>query len=284
MKPFISFTFLCLISISCFSQEISAVQKVDYSGNLYFYWGWHRAWFGNSDITFKGDGHHFTIKDVKAVDKQIKFNVDPYFHPKKLTVPQTNFRVGYFINNKYDISFGFDHMKYVVVGNQYVKVSGEINNTGTAFDGVYSDAEIPLTQNFLKFEHTNGLNFINVEFRRSDNILEWRNITLNHTEGLGTGVVIPKTNSTLINYGRHDEFHLAGYGFNALAGLNITFLDKFFVQSEFKGGFINMPDIRSSANESDKASQHFYYAQLNIVFGAIIHLHSRKPEETNKVQ
>ena len=75
---------------------------------------------------------------------------------------------------------------------------------------------------------------------------------LNYTEGLDTGVVIPKTNSSLINYGRNDDF-FSRLWFYAMAGLNSTYHDLIFVQLEWKGGFINMPDIRSTANGADKA-------------------------------
>jgi len=49
--------------------------------------------------------------------------------------------------------------------------------------------------------------------------------------------------------------------------VNVTFWDHFFIQSEFKGGFINMPDIRTTNNPSDRASQNFWFTQWNWVFG-----------------
>jgi hypothetical protein len=33
-----------------------------------------------------------------------------YINPVKMTIPQTNFRIGYFINDHYSIALGVDHM------------------------------------------------------------------------------------------------------------------------------------------------------------------------------
>jgi hypothetical protein len=69
---------------------------------------------------------------------------------------------------------------------------------------------------------------------------------------------------------RHDDFHVAGYGVSAKVGLNFTFFKYFFIQTELKGGYINMPSIQTthSGTSVDKASQDFNFIQTIIVFGA----------------
>jgi hypothetical protein len=74
----------------------------------------------------------------------------------------------------------------------------------------------------------------------------------------------------LLNKERYDEFHLSGYGVNALVAVNITFFDALFIQSELKGGYINMPDIRTTQFTEDTASQSFFFAQLNLTFGVLL--------------
>ena len=96
--------------------------------------------------------------------------------------------------------------------------------------------------------------------------MKYKNWNLNIAEGLGTGFLLPRTNATLFNNKRHDEFHLAGYGFNAVIALNLSY-KRYFIQSELKGGFINMPDIRTTEYKSDRASQHFFFSQLNFLVG-----------------
>ena len=43
-----------------------------------------------------------------------------------------------------------------------------------------------------------------------------------------------------------------------------------------KGGFIDMPDILTSTDKSDRASQHFFFNQLNIVFGITLYPFGQK--------
>lgn len=267
-----------IILLILFTSTIGLAQVQDNNGQsgrkgtIFFYWGWNRGWFSNSDITFSGDNYDFTLKDAAASDRQSKFELGTYLNPGTATIPQYNFRIGYYITNHYNISLGFDHMKYVLNQNQIVKISGKINNTGTVYDKTYSNENINIQGGFLLFEHTNGLNYVNLEFRRIDEIYKYKNISINLTEGLGAGILVPKTNTTLLNFKRYDEFHLSGYGIDAIVGLNVTFFNFFFVQSEFKQGYINMPDIRTTIFDSDRASQHFFFSQFNIVFGTNISL------------
>ncbi len=247
-------------------------QTNDRTGNLCFYWGWNRAWYSNSNISFSGENYDFTLKEVIANDRQSDFDPGIYFVPTKASIPQYNFRIGYFLTNNYNISFGIDHMKYVVEQNQVVKISGNISDTGTDFDGTYNDDDMNLCEDFLQFEHTDGLNYVNLEVRRFDEIFDFNKIKINFTGGLGLGILMPRTNTVLLNNERYDEFHFSGYGINGIVGINVSIIELFFVQTEFKGGFINMPDIRTTGSDSDQASQHFVFSQLNIVFGVTINL------------
>jgi len=272
MKSPIFVVILILASQIAFSQGEMLMGKSNQKGNLYVYWGWNRGWFTNSDIAFKGADYDFTLNQVVAKDRQTPFGLDPYLNPKMISIPQYNFRIGYFIHDNYDISIGMDHMKYVVQPGQTVKISGDISNTGTGYDGVYDNDDMLIEEGFLAFEHTDGLNYLNVEFRRFDNIFDFNKIKINLTEGVGLGALVPRTNTTLLNKERYDEFHLAGYGVGAVLGINISFYEIFFIQSELKGGYINMPDIRTTMSNADGASQSFFYSQLNIVFGISLNL------------
>ena len=116
------------------------------------------------------------------------------------------------------------------------------------------------------------MNYLNVEFRRFDNIFDFNKVRINLTEGFGLGVLMPKTNSTLLNNERYDDFNLAGYGISAVVAINVFFYEIFFIQSELKGGYINMPDIRTTSNTAESASQHFLYLQRVIAFGGIFRI------------
>lgn len=176
-------------------------------------------------------------------------------------------------------------MKYVVSQYQDVKISGTIQNTGTGYDGIYHNETIEIVPKILKFEHTNGLNYANIEVRHQSNLVNLKkyklgNIDINLSEGIGAGILYPKTDATIVGKPRNDEFHFSGYGISLLGALNITFLNHFFIQTELKGGFINMPFIRITADNNEKASQHFFFIQPNLVFFGTYFKYGKK----NKIQ
>lgn len=268
VNPSTKYTILIISFLSIFysTSHSQVPSSTSNKGEVYVYWGWNLDAYTKSDIHFSGDNYDFTLFDVIANGRQSDFAYDPYFHPSKITIPQYNFRIGYFINDKYNISLGVDHMKYVVQDNQSVRIDGYIEGT-QSYDGVYDNENILLTKDFLEYEHTDGLNYINVELRRHEKLYQLSFIKLNATIGLGAGALLPKTNATLLDNERHDDFHLSGFGVNGILGLQATLWRGFFVQTEFKFGYINMPDIRTTSDPTDRADQSFWFTQNAIVFG-----------------
>lgn len=263
---------LVLASTLSFSQNMFSKTQENKKGSLYAYWGWNRGWYSNSDIHFTGNDYDFQLDNVVAHDRQSTFDVDTYLNPMNISIPQYNFRVGYFINDNYDISFGVDHMKYVVDSFQTVQINGNIANSGTGYDGIYNNDDIILAKDFLQLEHTDGLNYVNLEFRRFDEVYRYKNASLNLTEGFGAGILFPRTAATLLNKKSHDEFHVAGFGLGGVVAANITFYNHFFIQSEFKLGYINMPDVQTTYSDADKARQSFFFYQWNVALGVSINL------------
>lgn len=250
-------------------------------GKFFIYWGGNRESYSESDINFTGDGYNFTLYDVTAHDKPKGWHAD-YVNPARMTIPQTNLRVGYYINDHYSIGVGLDHMKYVMSQNQYVNANGYIDlpadQAGSAFNGIYNNIPVKMTEDFLTFEHTDGLNYINAGISRTDDMSKFFGITdtdkvqINLIEGVYGGFLYPKTNAKVLGKQRHDDFHISGFGVNAEAGLKVVFFKHFFVIGEFKSGYITMPDIRTTYEGADRASQHFSYFQRMISFGGIFRL------------
>jgi len=263
-----------------FSQSENLVQPEKFTahnkGKFYVFWGGNRDSFSKSDIRFKGDNYDFTLYEVKAEDRPKGWHID-YINPTRMTIPQTNFRIGYFITDKYNISFGLDHMKYVMSNDRTVRYSGNYSDRGLFGEDI-SDGNILLTEDFLLFEHTDGLNYVNVEFSRVDDFSKYFSIQntdkiqINITEGVGVGLLYPKTNTTLMKKERHDDFHLSGFGFSAKVGLNITFFKYFFIQTELKAGYINMGNVRTTNSRSDKASHDFYFTETVFALGGIFRI------------
>ncbi|MEL1240666.1 hypothetical protein [Flavobacterium flavipallidum] len=277
MKKLYTAALVAFLFTNCLSaqEELKVQEKytAHNKGKFFISWGGNRDSYSKSDVTFSGEGYRFTVEDMVAHDKPKGWHID-YINPSRITIPQTNFRLGYFINDHYSVTVGLDHMKYVMTQNQMAKVNGNIN-IGSEFDGTYNHELTEMTPEFLKYEHTDGLNYVHTEVSRFDDISSLfklpntDKVQINLTEGLGFGFLYPKTNTTLLGKERHDDFHTSGYGISAKAGLNITFFKHFFIQGELKGGYINMQDIRTTQSTTDKAAQDFYFFQKIISFGGV---------------
>jgi len=168
-------------------------------------------------------------------------------------------------------------MKYVTVQDQFLTINGEIDASYgvVGADGSTSpfvDNVVKQTADFLKFEHTDGLNYIHLSINRFDDIsshfgIHSENFVINLTEGIGAGLMLPKTNATLLSKQRHDEFNFAGYGVHAQMGFNFVVYKYFFIQTDVRGGYINMDDIRTTKSESDSAAQSFTFLQGTVLVG-----------------
>ena len=234
---------------------------------FYTYWGWNFSQYSKSDISFRGPDYSFTLENARATDRQSKFSVDKYLNPANMTIPQYNFRIGMITKNDWEYSLGIDHMKYVLLQNSTATLSGVINTPDTPYKGSYYNDDIVLTSDFLQYEHTDGLNYINFEMRKHHEILSKKAFKMYTVNGFGLGVLFPKTRAQLFNQLLYDDFHISGYGLSGVTALKFTFFKHLLLQFEIKAGFINMPDIRTGSYSNHKASQKFWFLQENMVLG-----------------
>lgn len=271
--------------MNIFAQEEIAIQDkytAHNKGKFFISWGGNRESYSKSDVTFRGKDYNFTVQNMTAHDKPKGWHVD-YLNPARMTIPQTNLRLGYFFSDHYSVAIGVDHMKYVMTQNQTANVTGNVNlplaDAGSVHNDFYNNRPVDFTdKTFLTFEHTDGLNYVNTEISRHDDISKWfrlpntDKVQINLTEGIGGGILYPKTNTMLLGKERHDDFHVSGYGVSAKAGINVTFFKYFYIQGELKGGYINMQDIKTTASNDDSASQDFFFFQRIIAFGGIFRI------------
>lgn len=274
--------FFALAGLSCFSLQLSAQEltnnlyTADNKGKFFIYWGANRGYYSSSDIHFKGDDFDFTVHNATAHDKPKGWHLD-YINPTRMTIPQTNFRAGYFFTDKYSVSFGFDHMKYVMTQNQETYVSGTYPNRGS-YDEVLENGNTKLTEKFLKFEHTDGLNYVNIELARHEDISKFAGIyntdavQFNALAGVGAGILFPRTNATVLGRERNDEFKVAGFGVSVKGGVNVTLFKHFFVQYETKIGYINVLKTPITTNKNEYAKHDFTFLESVLVVGGIFRL------------
>lgn len=272
----------CICAFFLFSGMLGKGQNSSFKshkkGEVYIAWGWNVDAFTKSNISFKGADYNFKLYKITAHDRPTKpINYSNYLKIDKITVPQTNFRIGYFIKDNVSVTVGVDHMKYVMDQNQTVTMKGTISRGGF-YKGNYNGSQV-ITNDFLTFEHTDGLNYINVEAEKYFNWYHSKDgkFLITGFAGAGAGVLVPKTNVQLLNYERNDRFHLSGFGLGLKGGIEFKFFKHFAIRFENKYGYINMPDIiLHKKGIEGKAKQSFFFAQLNGMIGASFNLSKKK--------
>jgi len=235
----------------------------------YFYWGYNRSWYTDSDIHFGGPNYDITFYNLKAIDRPTPLSWD-YINPSKFSVPQYNYRFGYRILNSFYVSFGVDHMKYVVEQNQLTTLSGVISSTfSEKYGGSYLNSKINLEADLLQFEHTDGFNLVSFDFEYlfDLNNKNSKNIHLAWDVGMGGIWVVTKTDVKVLNDGLDNDFHVAGFSFQGKTGPRIEYKNKFFLQSEFKSGYVSLPFILIKNAEPEQGNQNLVFFEYYFVFG-----------------
>ncbi len=240
-------------------------------GQFYIYFGYNRSVYSNSDIHFTGRDYDVTFYDLKASDRPTKFSFGNYFTPESFTVPQYNVRIGYFITDRFHISFGTDHMKYVINQYQQARISGVVSSNASAhYAGTYLNDTITLSTDVLRFDHTNGLNFmsLDVEYLQPIANIYRKKIWLKWNFGLGGLWVITRTDVKIFEDGVNNDFHLSGYALAAKTGVRIEFWKYIFLAYEVKGGYMTLPDVPINNSAPKHADHNFsffeYYGMLGL--------------------
>jgi hypothetical protein len=264
------------VSFSANCQEKKANEK----NRFFFCWGWNRSSYTASDIHFKGSNYDFTLHNVAAKDRQSPIGIDPYFHLLKITIPQVNYVLGYYLKNNFSISFGVDHMKYVVVEGQTSSISGEIS--ANSYSGSYQDQPIVLSPQFLEFEHTDGLNYVYFELSRHSQLSKAKKWgTISFTKGVSIGSLYPRSDITLMGQENYDKFNVTGYGGALKMGTRFELWNRIFITNEVKWGYLHMPKIPTSNNKGEYASQHFGFFQTNVILGFFLDFKKKGQANTN---
>ena len=255
----------CVLTLTGFTQT----KPKKRAGSMFFTWGWNGASYTRSTIQMKGADYNLTLKKVRAFDKHTEISYYNYLKIDRITIPQTNTRLGYFIKNNVAVILGIDHMKYVIRQNQTVNINGVITKNGD-FKGNYNGPTV-LTDNFLTFEHTDGLNYVHAGLEKYYTIktkLKTNKVKLEYILGADVGVLVPKTNVKFLDYERTDRYHVSGAGAALKFALQGTFFKHLFFRMEGKVGYINMPDIiLHKTGIPGRAKQNFGFIQGNGQFG-----------------
>lgn len=192
-------------------------KKYSPKGTLYLSWGYNKEWYTPSNIHISQPalGNNFTLKNVLAADKP---GWNEGLFSKALSIPQYNYRLGYFINDNWAVEINFDHTKYVVSDNQLLHAQGMMNHQPV-------DTFINNRDGFIHYQLNNGANFLLF------NLVHRKHITDFHSDWFdasalfkgGIGVVIPHVQNTIDGHDNDPGFQFGGFDAGFEAAVRATF-------------------------------------------------------------
>lgn len=276
MRISVLIAFLFLLPALANGQKWSSKRKYSTRKNtLYIYWGYNRSMYTKSDINFVGPRYNFIAENVAASDRPSN-KLNEYFAPNKFTIPQFNVRVGYYYADHWDVSFGYDHMKYVMDPNQIIYLNGHIETSTSELNGDYdqSTGKIPIRYEDLHYENTNGLNYISVQLTNTTPRYETRDrkFAIHQILGGGGGPVLTQTGFNWDGVEYQSGMAITGYGLSVHAGVRFDFFNRFFLMSDWSTGFIHLPHNRTIQNAPDYARQKFVFAQWVLMGGVFFYM------------
>lgn len=268
---------LCALTDSSANAQVSKHKKKHSTdaGTFFFYWGYNRSYYTKSDIRFVGSDYDFKLKGVTAYDRPDTFSVRNYFSPDRLTVPQYNGRFGYYISDKWALSFGVDHYKYVMADQNQVLLDGHIGESvQSGWAGNHTDDPVVTNIDTFHYENTNGCNLLRFELMRSFDLYEIgakRQLALTGNIGFGTGPVLTFND---LNFGKLHSFatpSISGFHLSLNASLRLEFYKHFFVQMESALGYVNLMHVKTRPDDRNQfARQDFclssYFAAAGVLF------------------
>ncbi len=282
---FVLFLFGITYFSLCLNAQLPAPEDLRIESNkqhqIYITWGYNRAYYNKSDVHFKGDGYDFTLKGARAEDMPEKFSPDVYFNPGQFTVPQFNFRAGYYVGKNTAISLGWDHMKYHLIATQLVKIDGHIDEekySSPAFTGDFHNEYILYGPSFMNYHHSDGFNFIRLALEQR--IPFWQSHNEHHVLAMNgsvsAGAVMPWTDFTFFGVNHRNKPHFAGYGFSVHAGFRYEFFNYFFLQVTAQVGWSNLTDIMLEDELASRADQKITFIERAWALGGYIPIRRAK--------
>ncbi len=218
--PIASLLLIALSATATFAQrEGKSYMGIVKNGSLYFSWGYNTEWYTRSTVHVKqpGLGNDYKMVNVKAHDRR---GWDEDFFNTALTVPQYNYRLGYFFNEKQDFAFeiNFDHTKYIITDGQEVHVKGKR-------DGKEVDERVNFSgDNGFYYFLNNGANFLlfNLVKRFQIYHTDSKYLKIDLLTKAGIGPVIPHVENSLFGQANKPGFQIGGWNAGVETALRVT--------------------------------------------------------------
>ncbi len=233
-------------------------------GSIYFSWGYNTAWYTKSTVGIRQQslGNDYKLVKVNAHDNK---GWNYRLLNQELTIPQYNYRLGYYFNNKQDlaIEINFDHVKYIIEDNQQVRLDGKLNSTSVNQDITFS------RQNGFYYFLNNGANFLLFNLVKRKNLYSTndRKLYVDFTGKAGIGPVIPHVENSLFGKKNDKGFQIGGWNAGVETALRITFMKYAYIEFAQKVDYARYSNLKVYEG---RARQSFGTYELIMSLGAIL--------------
>ena len=240
-------------------------------GAWYFSWGYNQEWYSNSTVHVKQSelGNDYDLVQVAAHDHK---GWDQHLFKQQLTIPQYNYRIGHYFNQKQDlgIEINFDHTKYIIADGQTINVRGTYNHS-------------PINDNILFTENNgfyyylnNGANFLLFNIVKKASLYQSKdgNLFLDLIGKAGIGPVIPHVQNSLFGHANDPSFQLGGWNTGLETAYRLTVMKYGFAEFSQKVDYARYSHLHVYKG---LASQHFSTYEFILSVGVVI------PSKWNKV-
>lgn len=246
------------------SGQTEQKKKKHKTGSIYISWGYNHEWYTRSSVHIKQSalGNNYDFVSVKSHDHK---GWDDGVFQQQLSIPQYNWRVGYYFNEKQDMGFelNFDHTKYIITEGRDVQVKGTLNNRAVDTSVYFAKA------NGFFYYLNNGANFLLFNFikrqglyRSKDNML-----AVDFVGKAGIGPVVPHVENSFFGKKNDPHFQVGGWNVGLETALRVTFCRYAFAEFSQKIDYARYSNLKIYEGT---AKQNFGTYELILSVGAII--------------
>lgn len=255
--------FLCLLAaFPLFGQ--AQEKKKERKGEFYFSWGYNKEWYTHSNVKINQPSlnNHYTLENVHSHDHP---GWDEGLFSIPLSIPQYNYRLGYFFNRKKGLAFeiNFDHTKHIIGDGQQIRLKGTLNGRQTDSTINFSDAT-----GFYYFLN-NGANFLLFNIVKRWNWYESASgkLKIDALGKAGIGPLIPHVQNKLFGQENDPGFQLGGWNIGTEAGVRATFFKTVYLEFTNKLDYARYSHLKVYQG---RASQAFGTYELILSLGITI--------------
>ena len=227
----INLPFAIIFTLLIFPFAIKAQHIQTNKKEFYISWGYNTEWYTRSNVKVKqpATGSEYILKNVKGHDHRGWDESD--FFLMDITIPQYNYRIGYYFNAKKNIAFeiNFDHTKFIITDGQQIHVAGIIRDK-------YKDSSIVFSEaNGFYYYLNNGANFLlfNLVKRWNGYTSKDQKIKLDVMGKAGIGPVVPHVENSFFGQPNKPHFQLGGWNTGIEGAVRATFYKQVYL--EFAG-------------------------------------------------